>query len=306
MFGLVIQKTKLCSSKMQPLQSLFSLLFPVSRPRYLCGLLGLTGACKDLLWYLVFVERDQQARTSSLRSSPDSPTSFHEQLSRSLSPAPPSPYSASAYGTPSALMHTRCQIWQRSKKAQIAPECVQAHTVHSHSWICRCDSCREGCPNTATSDSTSSESEHVEVCSNLPSGGSLLVCLRWQKVKRLEVSVICDEGNSRLRDVRSSLYKKAKWYHLQWFGIFDLPTHIHASPCIIMSLQPTSFCNSYWHTWVWQLMGIHVWVLSKITSRHLVPALLGFVRLSSPKWKLNKITNVKYLPREFAKWKIKE
>lgn len=130
MFGLVIQKTKLCSSKMQPLQSLFSLLFPVSRPRYLCGLLGLTGACKDLLWYLVFVERDQQARTSSLRSSPDSPTSFHEQLSRSLSPAPPSPYSASAYGTPSALMHTR---WQRSKKAQIAPECVQAHTVHSHS-----------------------------------------------------------------------------------------------------------------------------------------------------------------------------
>lgn len=208
--------------------------------------------------------------------------------------------------TPSALMHTRCQIWQRSKKAQIAPECVQAHTVHSHSWICRCDSCREGCPNTATSDSTSSESEHVMVCSNLPSGGSLLVCLRWQKVKRLEVSVICDEGNSRLRDVRSSLYKKAKWYHLQWFGIFDLPTHIHASPCIIMSLQPTSFCNSYWHTWVWQIMGIHVWVLSKITSRHFVPALLGFVRLSSPKWKLNKITNVKYLPREFAKWKIKE
>lgn len=132
MFGLVIQKTKLCSSKMQPLQSLFSLLFPVSRPHYLCGLLCLTGAWKDLLWYLVFVERDQQARTSSLRSSPDSPTSFHEQLSCSLSPAPPSPYSASANGTPSALMHTRCQIWQRSKKAQIAPACVQADTVHSH------------------------------------------------------------------------------------------------------------------------------------------------------------------------------
>lgn len=34
-------------------------------------LTSLAGAEKDLLWYLLFVERDQQARTGSQRSSPD-------------------------------------------------------------------------------------------------------------------------------------------------------------------------------------------------------------------------------------------
>lgn len=35
------------------------------------ALIGLTGAEKDSLWYFVFVKRDQQARTGSLRSSAD-------------------------------------------------------------------------------------------------------------------------------------------------------------------------------------------------------------------------------------------
>lgn len=45
--------------------------FLLSHAHVLWSLLSLTGAEKDLLWYLVFVERDQQARTGSLQSSPD-------------------------------------------------------------------------------------------------------------------------------------------------------------------------------------------------------------------------------------------
>lgn len=88
------------------------------------ALIGLTGAEKDSLWYFVFVERDQQARTGSLRSSADRQTMKWAAMRPAavICNALPSPQS-SAPATPTALV---------SRDSLIRQTPADGTWIHSH------------------------------------------------------------------------------------------------------------------------------------------------------------------------------
>lgn len=120
-------------------------------------LIGLTGVEKDALWYLVFVERDQQARTGSRRSQSwqtGIEMSCHSTNSCDTHPSaePTFTTTASTSTIPRPSVSSDSLTWQGSKQVheRTHPYCTCSHTPahmhafkHSHTWIYGCNSCRQ-------------------------------------------------------------------------------------------------------------------------------------------------------------------